>query len=103
MNDPKISGIAALNLKDPSLFRQQCYLDLVPVVQQAARRLSLELRGVDNDDDDDMGVYRSDWLLLSASPAAFAGPLLKDAQRIDAVPHVGLWTDDYSDLYGILK
>src|SRR5437879_12604398 len=27
MNDPKISGIAALNLKDPSLFRQQCYLD----------------------------------------------------------------------------
>jgi hypothetical protein len=27
MNDPKISGVAALNLKDPSLFRQQCYLD----------------------------------------------------------------------------
>src|SRR2546427_469954 len=27
MNDPKISGIAALNLKDPSLFRQQCYID----------------------------------------------------------------------------
>jgi succinate-semialdehyde dehydrogenase/glutarate-semialdehyde dehydrogenase len=27
MNDPKISGIAALNLKDPSLFRQQCYVD----------------------------------------------------------------------------
>src|SRR6266699_2356030 len=27
MNDPKISGIAALNLKDPSLFRQRCYVD----------------------------------------------------------------------------
>src|SRR5438477_3171062 len=27
MNDPKISGIAALNLKDPALFRQQCYID----------------------------------------------------------------------------
>jgi succinate-semialdehyde dehydrogenase / glutarate-semialdehyde dehydrogenase len=27
MNDPKISGVAALNLKDPALFRQQCYLD----------------------------------------------------------------------------
>src|SRR5213594_2040689 len=27
MTAPKISGIAALNLKDPSLFRQQCYID----------------------------------------------------------------------------
>ena len=27
MNDPNISGIAALQLKDPALFRQQCYID----------------------------------------------------------------------------
>ena len=27
MNDPKISGIASLQLKDPSLFRQQCYIN----------------------------------------------------------------------------
>jgi hypothetical protein len=59
---------------------------------------------VDNDDDDDAGVYRSDWLLLSTSPAAFEGPLLKEtAQRIDGDPRVRLWTDDYSDLYRILK
>jgi SAM-dependent methyltransferase len=80
------------------------YLDLVPVVQQAARHLSLELRQVENDDDDDAGVYRSDWMLVSASPAAFEGKELKDAaDRIDAVPRVRLWTDDYSDLYRILK
>src|SRR6266853_271715 len=80
------------------------YLDLVPVVQQAARHLSLEVRQVENDDDDDAGVYRSDWMLLSASPAAFEGKLLKEAaERIDAVPRVRLWTDDYSDLYRILK
>jgi SAM-dependent methyltransferase len=79
------------------------YLDLVPVVQQAARALSLELREIDNDDDDAAGAYRSDWLLLSASPAAFRGPLLEDAQTVDADPRVRLWTDDYSDLYHILK
>jgi hypothetical protein len=72
-------------------------------VQQAARALSLELREVDNDDDEDAGVYRSDWLLVSASPSAFAGPLLRDARRTEADPRVRLWTDDYSDLYRILK
>jgi SAM-dependent methyltransferase len=79
------------------------YLDLVPVVQQAARALSLELREIGNGDDEDAGVYRSDWLLLSASPAAFDGVLLEDAEEVDADPRVRLWTDDYSDLYHILK
>lgn len=80
------------------------YLDLVPVVQQAARHLSLEIRQVENEDDDDAGVYRSDWMLLSTSPAAFEGTFLKEgAEKIDSVPSVSLWTDDYSDLYRILK
>jgi len=93
----KPGGILAVHISNR-------YLDLVPVVQQAARRLSLEVRQVENDDDDDAGVYRSDWMLLSASPAAFEGKLLKEAaDRIDSVPRVRLWTDDYSDLYRILK
>ena len=59
---------------------------------------------MDNDDDDNAGVYRSDWLLLSDSPAAFEGGLLGEvAQTIEAPPRVKLWTDDYSDLYRILK
>jgi len=58
---------------------------------------------VENDDEDNAGVYRSDWMLLSTSPAAFEGQLLKEADKIDSVPSVKLWTDDYSDLYRILK
>jgi hypothetical protein len=59
---------------------------------------------VENDDDDDAGVYRSDWMLLSASAAAFEGNSLREAaERIDSEPRVRLWTDDYSDLYRILK
>jgi SAM-dependent methyltransferase len=92
----KPGGILAVHISNR-------YLDLAPVVQQAARALSLELREIDNDDDDDAGVYRSDWLLLSASPAAFRGPLLDEARAVDADPRVRLWTDDYSDLYRILK
>ncbi|TMH76735.1 MAG: hypothetical protein E6H49_17870 [Betaproteobacteria bacterium] len=93
----KPGGILAVHISNR-------YLDLVPVVQQAARRLSLEVRQVESDDDDEAGVYRSDWMLLCASPAPFEGELLKEAaERIDAVPRVRLWTDDYSDVYRILK
>jgi SAM-dependent methyltransferase len=92
----KPAGVLAVHISNR-------YLDLVPVVQQAARALSLELREIDNDDDDAAGVYRSDWLLLSASPAAFDGLLLRESQQIDTPPRVQLWTDDYSDLYRILK
>ncbi len=93
----KPGGILAVHISNR-------YLDLVPVVQQAARHYSLELRQVENEDDDDAGVYRSDWMLLAASPATFDGKLLRDtAVKVDAVPRVRLWTDDYSDLYRILK
>ena len=92
----KPGGILAVHISNR-------YLDLAPVVHQSARALSLELREIDNGDDDDAGVYRSDWLLLSRSSAAFDGPLLRDSQRIDSEPRVRLWTDDYSDLYHILK
>jgi len=80
------------------------YLDLVPVMQQVARHFSLELREAENPDDDDKGVFQSDWALLSASPAAFEGKLLRIAAgRVITEPRVRLWTDDYSDLYRILK
>jgi len=93
----KPGGILAVHISNR-------YLDLVPVVQQAARHLSLELRRVENDDDSAAGVYRSEWMLLSASPRAFAGPLWKNVEGlVEEVRPVRLWTDDYSDLYRILK
>ncbi|MGB7542159.1 MAG: fused MFS/spermidine synthase, partial [Burkholderiales bacterium] len=80
------------------------YLDLAPVVQQAARRHSLQARLVTNEDDDDAGVYSSSWVLLSASSAAFERePLTEAAEEIETERQVSLWTDDYSDLYRILK
>jgi len=80
------------------------YLDLAPVVREAARHYSLEARQVVNGNDDDAGVYQSDWILLSRSPAAFEREPLKDTgEEIEDGRRVGLWTDDYSNLYRILK
>jgi SAM-dependent methyltransferase len=94
----KPDGILAVHISNR-------YLDLVPVVEQAARHYSLEARRIENRDDDDAGVYRSDWMLLSASPRVFESELLKDAgeETDDDDSQVGLWTDDYSNLYRILK
>jgi SAM-dependent methyltransferase len=93
----KPEGILAVHISNR-------YLDLVPVVQEAARHHRLELRQVENDDVDDEGVYRSDWMLLSASAAAFAGKgLAGSAEPVIDSTRVRLWTDDYSDLSRILK
>ena len=93
----KPDGILAVHISNR-------YLDLVPVVQQAASNIGFEIRQVENDDDDDAGVYRSDWMLLAASPAAFEGNFLREgAEKLESEPSVRLWTDDYSDLYRILK
>jgi SAM-dependent methyltransferase len=80
------------------------YLDLAPVVLQAARHHALEARLVTNEDDNDAGVYTSSWVLLSASPAVFERePLTEVAEEIEVKRQVSLWTDDYSNLYRILK
>ena len=93
----KPDGILAVHISNR-------YLDLVPVVEEAARHYSLEARQVENKDDDDAGVYRSDWILLSASPKVFESGLLDDVgEEIDDDSRVGLWTDDYSNLFRILK
>src|SRR2546430_3934207 len=60
----KPDGVLAVHLS-------KRYLDLVPVVQQAGRRLSLEVRQVERGDDDEAGGDRSAWSRLSA----LSGPL----------------------------
>jgi SAM-dependent methyltransferase len=80
------------------------YIDLVPVVQQAARHYSLALRLVESDDDENAGTYRSDWMLLSRSPSAFAeAPLADAAHPVETDTEVSLWTDAYSNVFSLLK
>ena len=58
----------------------------------------------DLDDNEELGTYRSDWVLLSRSPQAFSqAPLADAAHAIDGDTDVSLWTDDYSNVFGLLK
>jgi hypothetical protein len=59
---------------------------------------------VDEDSDDERGVYSSTWVLIANDPQAFEqAPLEGAGEPLAAEKPVRLWTDDYSDLWGILK
>jgi SAM-dependent methyltransferase len=93
----KAGGILAVHISNR-------YLDLAPVVAEAARLLGLEALQVNSDEDQERGVSVSDWVLLSASPDVFKSADMQEyAGPTEAKTAMRAWTDDYSNLYGILK
>jgi hypothetical protein len=79
------------------------YLDLKPVVKEASQFFHKEARLVDSDEIDYVGVYSSDWILVAQDPKIFdAESLQLSAEKFETAP-IRMWTDDFSDLYQILK
>jgi SAM-dependent methyltransferase len=79
------------------------HLDLTPVVKLAADSLEKDARLVDTEDEAN-DVFGSTWVLVTANRAFFDKALLRTAAV--AVPRSGrvrMWTDDYSNLFRILK
>ena len=80
------------------------YVALEPVVRLAAEVLGLAAMSVRNDDDDARSIASSDWVLVTRRRDFFKDPLLSPAaQTLEGRPGLRLWTDDYSNLYQILK
>ncbi len=79
------------------------YLALSPVVALDARALGLDARVVSSAADESDDTADAEWVLVSARLAFFRSPLLKDAAAIPDRPGLRAWTDDYSNLYSILK
>jgi hypothetical protein len=81
-------------------------LDLRPVVQGAATSLGLALAWIDQEDDmsaDGGLTYGSSWILLSRNLQVFRTPEIQQATWVFNAPHVRLWTDDYSNLWQVIK
>ncbi|MBI5942831.1 MAG: spermidine synthase [Chloroflexi bacterium] len=81
------------------------HLDLQPVFWQLARKYQLEMIRVSTRADSQKGAYPSEWVLLAHDPAAFEIPEIKSrAISFDGYSSpLRLWTDDYSNLFQILK
>jgi spermidine synthase len=82
------------------------FLDLEPVVANAARHLNYKMVVMDYDDSEgDWWLYSSTWILLSRSERFLNSPGICGAASAPRsnLPKVPLWTDDFASLFQILK
>jgi hypothetical protein len=79
------------------------YLDLQPVLLGEAKATGKLARVVDTDDDDSQDVFGATWVLLTSPASGFDDALVQTSAAIDTKRAVRLWTDDYSNLFQILK
>lgn len=93
----KESGVLAVHASNR-------YLDLRPVVASAAAYYGKEAVVVDTDDEDNLGVFGATWILVTTNHAFLENSALKEiGKKPELKPGFRLWTDDFSDLYRILK
>jgi SAM-dependent methyltransferase len=79
------------------------HLSLEPVVERLATALGKQNILVDTEDGEEL-VYGASWVLVTSRPDVLQQPALAAAGRA-VKPKLGLrtWTDDYSNLFQILK
>jgi hypothetical protein len=79
------------------------FLRLAPVVEQLAQAHGLRAELV-SDETDDGELSRTDWVLVSRSRALLDNRLIAQAATaIEPIPGQRPWTDDYNNLFRILK
>jgi hypothetical protein len=79
------------------------FLDLAPVVKRIADGLGLHAALI-SDDAEDSDLSRTDWLLVSGNKALLERPAIaKAASAIAGIRGLGVWTDDFNNLFQILK
>jgi spermidine synthase len=93
----KKDGILALHTSNT-------HLDLRPVVERIAARLGKKTFCVINPGEEEKEIYGSDWVLLTSSEDLSENPFfLGQGAALPERPWIRAWTDDYSNLFQILK
>jgi hypothetical protein len=94
----KATGILAVHVSNR-------YLDLVPVVARNAHDFGKAVVDVDDEDEEEDHFITSDWALVTSDGAVFHDSAFKSSsvQPARMRPNLRPWTDDYSNLFQILK
>jgi SAM-dependent methyltransferase len=91
----KPTGILAIHISNR-------YLDLGPVVEQEAKALGKPDILISNEDQNAEDVSVADWVLVTTNQTALEH-LKQFSTAIEKKPKLRMWTDDYSNLWQILK
>ena len=79
------------------------FLDLKPVLAEHSRAFNLKYGYVDSQEKDALS-WASDWVLLARDDQVLGIPAIASRlQPVDGVGRVRPWTDDYSNLFQLLK
>jgi SAM-dependent methyltransferase len=80
------------------------YLELAPVVKQLADAAGYPSRLIASEEDDDNLISNADWVLVTRNEAFLArAELHQDEETVTIPPGLRPWTDDYNNLFRILK
>lgn len=90
----KPDGILAVHVSNP-------YLDLQPVLAAEAKALGKVARVVDSRPYRPAEIYRSIWVLVTSDD--HDEQEIENSSEIETTRNVRLWTDDYSNVFQILK
>ncbi len=79
------------------------FLRLGPVVKRIADEMGLQVTMVE-DDAKDSDLSSTDWVLVTRSKTLFENPDIAEyTSDVEDIPGLPVWTDDFNNLYQILK
>ncbi|MEO8663074.1 MAG: fused MFS/spermidine synthase [Bryobacteraceae bacterium] len=79
------------------------FLNLTPVVDSLARDLHKGAILVDTEDNDDGTCYGTTWIILANDQKQLENLPKKNGEALEHNASLRIWTDDYSNLFQILK
>jgi SAM-dependent methyltransferase len=80
------------------------FIDLKPVLERQAAALGKRVLVADTDDDTNGRCYGTTWVLISSNTALFDQPAFqKGAEVPKPATWLPVWTDDYSNIFRVLK
>ena len=93
----KPGGVLAIHISNAQL-------NLEPVVEKLRLALSKEAALISNKKNDGVKINASDWALITSNRDFLEAPeIRKVARPLQARPGLRVWTDDYNNLFQIVK